>query len=666
MRVLFLKNDLFIPELYSGTELATFYLCRSLIERGHLVAVAASSNRPEFDVDQRVKCDHDCGYPVYRARRFEDAAAKSIAEFRPDAVVCQEPRSWIGSDTFGGFKGIGIILYQHSRHDGFTVVPVPIRERAVYLANSAPTAAFLKTMHGVDSVIVPPVFGIDRFVGLERHDNNVLFVSIQLRKGADIALEIARERPNVSFIFVESWTENPNETAQLRQLAASLPNVRLLPNQPDLRSVFQTTRLLLMPSRSHEGWGRTATEAQLCGIPVLGSSRGQLGSTIGPGGIALDPDAGISLWLQAFDSIWNDEAHYRLLSCRAKNHAAHLIEQKDAAVEQFENCLISAVNRVAATRLLTRPKQPRVVPLFGRSDLAVMRRLLRLTLATRRPPETWPDICNAMARREIASSPDGGRAIAARIARAIGNDQGSCGPIVVSVRAARHESALQVLRGHMPGRWYPRIVLEGRYHLDAALARGKGAVLWMAHFAFAGTIVKMAIHAAEYRLEHFSRPEHGFSKTRFGIAVLNPIRTSFENRYLARRIVYQRERPSAASDAVRQLLAENGVVTMTAGGWEGSRIVEAPFLGSIIRLAAGPVRFACESSAPLLPVFGLKIGCDDFSVRIEEPIEFPRVDRDEAARLATNGFLTALAPMVLAYPDQWRGWSDLIDMQQLM
>jgi hypothetical protein len=78
------------------------------------------------------------------------------------------------------------------------------------------------------------------------------------------------------------------------------------------------------------------------------------------------------------------------------------------------------------------------------------------------------------------------------------------------------------------------------------------------------------------------------------------------------------------------------------------------------------VRVARESSAPLLPVFGLKIGRDDFSVRIGEPIEFPRDDRDEDARLATNDFLMALAPMVLAYPDQWRGWSDLIDMQQLM
>jgi glycosyltransferase involved in cell wall biosynthesis/predicted LPLAT superfamily acyltransferase len=664
LRVLFIKNDLFIPDLYAGTEVNTFYLCRRLIERGHNVAVAARSNHPEYDVIQTWKHDHDCGFPVYRAKRFEDAAATSIAEFRPDVVVCQEPRSWIESDRFGGFKGIAIVLYQHSRHDGFTAVPAPILERATYLANSAQTAAFLKAAHDANSVIVPPVFGIDRFSGLQPHGNNVLFISIQTRKGADIAIKIARERSNVSFIFVESWTENPNETAQLQQLAGSLPNIKLLPNQPDLRSIFQTTRLLLMPSRSQEGWGRTATEVQVCGIPVLGSSRGQLGSTIGPGGIALDPDADLSFWLKAFDNIWNDQTHYRVFSDRAKDHAARLIKQTDAALERFENCLVAAVKRerrLAATRISIRPKQPRIVPLFARSDLAVMWRLVRLSLAALGPPETWPDVCSSIARREIASLPDGGRAIAARIALATGNDQVSCKPIVAAARARRHECAIQLLRGHLPGGWHPDITLEGRHHLDNALARGKGAVLWMAHFAFAGTIVKMAIHAGGYRLGHLTRPEHGFSKTRFGIAVLNPIRTSFENRYLTRRIVYRRERPSSALNAMREVLTENGVVTLTAGAWEGSQIVAAPFLGSTILLAAGPARVALDSSAPLLPVFGNKIGRDHFSVRIGEPIDFRSDDRDVAARLATHDFLTALEPMVLAYPDQWRGWSELID-----
>ena len=242
VRVLFIKDDLFIPDVYAGTELNTLYLCRSLIERGHSVAVAARSNLSDGDAEQSLKCDHNCGFLVYRAKSFEDAAAMSIAEFRPDICVCQEPRSWIGSDRFGGFKEIPIVLYQHSRHDGFTVVPAAIRERAIYLANSAQTAAFLKSSFGIDSLIIPPIFGVDRFAGLQRHGNNVLFVSIQRRKGADIAIEIARKRPNVSFIFVESWTENMNETTQLRVLAARLPNVKLLPNQQDLRRLFQTTR----------------------------------------------------------------------------------------------------------------------------------------------------------------------------------------------------------------------------------------------------------------------------------------------------------------------------------------------------------------------------------------------------------------------------------------
>ena len=118
--------------------------------------------------------------------------------------------------------------------------------------------------------------------------------------------------------------------------------------------------------------------------------------------------------------------------------------------------------------------------------------------------------------------------------------------------------------------------------------------------------------------------------------------------------------------AMRDFLAENGVVTMTAGAWEGSRIIEAPFLGGIIRLAAGPVRVARESGAGLLPVFGVKTSqSDEFLVQVGEPIELPAgAGADEAARVAARGFLTALAPMVLKYPEQWRGWSALIEPSQ--
>ena len=104
---------------------------------------------------------------------------------------------------------------------------------------------------------------------------------------------------------------------------------------------------------------------------------------------------------------------------------------------------------------------------------------------------------------------------------------------------------------------------------------------------------------------------------------------------------------------------------MTAGAWEGSRLIEAPFLGGLIRLAAGPVRAARESAAGLLPVFGVQTGSDEFLVRIGEPMELsPHSGADEAARGAGRQLLTALAPVVLKYPEQWRGWSSLIDPPQ--
>ena len=208
----------------------------------------------------------------------------------------------------------------------------------------------------------------------------------------------------------------------------------------------------------------------------------------------------------------------------------------------------------AAVRLVVLPKQPRTNPLFARSDIDAARNLLRLLIASRRQPETWPEVCRAMARRDIAASKDGDRSVAGRIARATGVAEGLPAIAVAqAARAARHEGTLQVLRGLLPGGWHPKIVLEGRDHLDAMLAHGKGAVLWMAHFVFAGNVVKMALHGAGYRLAHFSRPEHGFSKTRrFGMTMLNPIRTSPD--YSTYRYVYVNGQPVLVDPASRRIV----------------------------------------------------------------------------------------------------------------
>ena len=235
--------------------------------------------------------------------------------------------------------------------------------------------------------------------------------------------------------------------------------------------------------------------------------------------------------------------------------------------------------------------------------------------------------------------------------------------IATSVAAARYEMALQVLRGFRPGGWNPKIDVEGRETLERALARGRGAILWTAHFVFAPNVVKMALHAMGHPMTHLSRPEHGFSKTRFGIKALNPLRVRFENRYLEQRLVLDKTQPGGTLRGAREALSRNGVVSTTAGAWEGSRVVEANFLAGRIRLACGPVWLAKQTGAAIIPAIGVKTpGSGDFLVKLLDPIELPAMaDEAELNERVVADFLAAQAPAILAYPDQWRGWSSLGD-----
>jgi hypothetical protein len=111
--------------------------------------------------------------------------------------------------------------------------------------------------------------------------------------------------------------------------------------------------------------------------------------------------------------------------------------------------------------------------------------------------------------------------------------------------AARLATMMDIVRGLTLGCDYA-IRLRGLEHLAPALACGRGAILWTADFPAAGEATKIALSRAGWPLAHLSRIEHGFSKSRYGIRVLNPLRVRFEKRYLAERILYDRLHPDEA------------------------------------------------------------------------------------------------------------------------
>lgn len=319
-----------------------------------------------------------------------------------------------------------------------------------------------------------------------------------------------------------------------------------------------------------------------------------------------------------------------------------------------------------AARLLRRPRVLADRPAWNSDDLVIAGSLAALLPAAWLLREAvWPGLCRLIARMPLLVD----RKSLARTAQAIerclpGADARRALRIAQDLQAAVYELRLQNLRAWRPAGvrgagWRPRVSLTGMEHLDDALAAGRGAILWVGHFAFNSNITKMALADRGRPFAHMSRPEHGFSKTRFGIALLNPVRCIPEDKHLKERIVYDRRNPAAAMRRMVATLRANGILSITAGAWEGSDLVEGVLLGGHISLALGAPRLAAQAGAALLPVFTVRETDGTFRVVIEPPIAIAAGQERRAAECdAAQEYLARHEDWILRYPDQWRGWKE--------
>ncbi len=337
--VLFVKYDRYLPEVYGGVETSTHGLCEKLTAQHHRASVASISPNSALEGCSLV----DLGYSVYGARDLKTSVRRALSEFSPNVVVLQEcgPQPW--AMIRRTLRWLPLVFYQHSAFPGshlYDNEEVRSRTNTRFIANS-PFTAKLAESHGVQPVVVPPIFGMQRFVGQHRTGNKILMISVQPSKGADIALKLAQQRPEYEFLFVESWTEEPEETRRMGEAISKLGNATLLPSVRDMQPIYASSKLLLMPSRCAETWGRVATEAQLFGIPVVGSNRGRLPDTIGSGGAVLDPDD-YEPWLRAVDRFMTDQNHYATVSAQARAHSQQLLRTvADKAEDDFLDALDS-------------------------------------------------------------------------------------------------------------------------------------------------------------------------------------------------------------------------------------------------------------------------------------------------------------------------------------
>ncbi len=355
LTVLFAGGNGYPPEATGGVQSSTHSLATGLLAHGHRPAVLAPLYGDGwFGLRARLRLklsrqgtvpDATQGYPVHRAWFPAQAAADLARTLRPDVAVVQ----CHGTVPVGrALAQAGAPLVVYLRNVEFDELGGDPRDlgAARFVANSAFTAARYAEAFGIAATVIPPTIDRARYETAATGDL-VTFVNPVPAKGLDLALALAAACPDIPFLFVESWLLTPDRRADLARRIADLPNVRLEGRTPDMRTVFRRTRVLLAPSRWKEAWGRVASEAQCSGIPVLGSSRGGLGEAIGPGGLALDPEAGTAVWAAALRRLWGDPLAHAEASAAAR--AWSLRPAMDAGA-QFA-LFLSIIEDAAAARL---------------------------------------------------------------------------------------------------------------------------------------------------------------------------------------------------------------------------------------------------------------------------------------------------------------------------
>jgi glycosyltransferase involved in cell wall biosynthesis len=164
---------------------------------------------------------------------------------------------------------------------------------------------------------------------------HITFVNPTAQKGLSIAVEIARQMPELRFQFIMGKWSGFSEDKLQEQVAeaASLGNVDIVEHIEDMRAIYAHTRLLIVPSQFVETFGRVIVEAQLNGIPVVGSHVGGIRETLGAGGILVEDRTCPQAYVDAIKKVLENEQQYSALALQNVEQEAFILEKQ---IEKFE------------------------------------------------------------------------------------------------------------------------------------------------------------------------------------------------------------------------------------------------------------------------------------------------------------------------------------------
>jgi KDO2-lipid IV(A) lauroyltransferase len=207
-------------------------------------------------------------------------------------------------------------------------------------------------------------------------------------------------------------------------------------------------------------------------------------------------------------------------------------------------------------------------------------------------------------------------------------------------------------------RWVARTYrhVEGREHIDRALADGRGAIVLVFHFGLSKMVWPVLQELGYDNYHHVFRGETYAGRTSKWVARAAMRRMAASEGESGLKIIYHR--PSFAFETMVRLLRRNQLVGINGDGMMGVEFVEVPFLDGRMAFPTGPARMAAYTGAPILPVFCLPSGLNDHRLFIHPPVLCPD-DRPAALRECIEACVRLLEDYTRRHPWAWWTWRRL-------
>jgi KDO2-lipid IV(A) lauroyltransferase len=190
-----------------------------------------------------------------------------------------------------------------------------------------------------------------------------------------------------------------------------------------------------------------------------------------------------------------------------------------------------------------------------------------------------------------------------------------------------------------------RFRVQGEEHLEAALQKGKGAIIYSPH---TGNFF--------YYYWYLTRKYNCITVATGGSPELRPLYLIFQHMG-CNGLDYDHTPPLVLYRTLREHLKQNGVVFLL-GDFYRPNFPEAILFQRKTRLPSGAASLALELGAPIIPFYGYRSKRMGHELVFLPPIDlaekFHRNQRDEAMRLLHQ----VMENLILAKPEQWFYWFD--------